>query len=122
MGLVGIPTAGIQRIQCLISWQQFFRSNRRAAEGSRSGRAAAEEEEEREALADPPGTCGFGWVVSVTRRWAGPAGILCLAPGYRGSLGLSATPRAGWQLGLWARGVAGSGDQHVQGLLALSHH
>lgn len=95
MGLVGIPTAGIQRIQCLISWQQFFRSNRRAAEGSRSGRAAAEEEEEREALADPPGTCGFGWVVSVTRCWAGPAGVLCLAPGYRGSLGLSAAPGLG---------------------------
>ncbi|CAM9597390.1 unnamed protein product, partial [Bubo scandiacus] len=50
-----MPAAGIQRIQCLISWQRSFRSNRRAAEGSGSGRAAAGEEEEREALADPPG-------------------------------------------------------------------
>lgn len=108
-GLGGMPAAGIQQIQRLISWQRSFRSNRRAAEGS--GRAAAGEEEKREALADPPGTCGSGWAVSVAGCWTGRAGILHPAPGAPGQHGPSAGAGLGGSLprGCVGRPGVGSG-------------
>lgn len=114
----GMPAAGIRRIQRLISWQRSFRSNRRAAEGS--GRAAAREEEEREALAEPPGTCGSGRAAAVAGCWTAPAGILWPAPGVLGQQGArgsccaggAARPAGVW--GGWERGAACAGGAGSQ--------
>lgn len=106
--LGGMPAVGIQQIQRLISWQRSFRSNRRAGAGAGGLRPG------RRKSGRPRQTLQVR--VALARR--GVRGRMldgsCRHP-LAGQHGATCGHWAGWQL-------AGSGERHVRGLLAPSHH